>query len=234
MKKAFTYSMLSLIAINAASAATPWWQQPTVCRLNPTECYKAMGAGYDAEMWDATGNCWGLKLICPSALTRATDKPVAMGRADIKSGNGINPDYDTDMLSTDGDCFGRRKTGKDGTTVSVNGKYVNIYCPGILSKPDEILSNGEIMYTNQPTCKSLADMGYVAVENDNCYGKYFDLSKYYIDCGTSLLPTRLIALNGADYNAPNNGGPTTMDAAKQMFNQMYNTSREQKEKYYNK
>jgi hypothetical protein len=75
-------------------------------------------------------------------------------------------------------------------------------------------------------------MGYVAVENNNCFGKYFDLSKYYIDCGTSLLPNRLILLNGADYNAPSNNAPTTMDAAKQKFNQMYDISKEQKEKYY--
>lgn len=39
------------------AATTPWWMQPTVCRLDPTDCYTTMGMGFDSEMWDATSNC---------------------------------------------------------------------------------------------------------------------------------------------------------------------------------
>ncbi|MBO5662335.1 MAG: hypothetical protein J6S12_00535, partial [Alphaproteobacteria bacterium] len=92
MKKFFLLSIL--FTTLGANAATPWWLQPTVCRLNPTDCYSAMGAGFESEMWDASANCWGLKLICPQALTKYSTTPVAMGRNDIKKGTGINPDYD--------------------------------------------------------------------------------------------------------------------------------------------
>ncbi len=231
MKKIFLLSALFITF--GANAATPWWLQPTVCRLNPTDCYSAMGAGFESEMWDAGANCWGLKLICPDALTKYSSAPVAMGRNDIKKGTGINPDYDTDALSLDGECFGRRKTDKGGAMVSVNGKYVNVYCPGILDTPDEVLENGEIMHNTQPSCTTLAENGYVAVENGDCYGKYYDMADYFIECGTTLLPKRIIVLNGADYNAPSNGIPQTMDAARDKFEKMYSTSKKQHEKYFN-
>ena len=230
MKKIFLLSALFITF--GANAATPWWLQPTVCRLNPTNCYAAMGAGFDSEMWDASANCWGLKLICPDALTPPSAIPVAMGRNEIKKGTKINPDYDTDILSLDGECFGRRKTNNGGAMVSVNGKYVNVYCPGILNNPDEVLENGEIMHNAQPTCATLAKNGYVAVENGDCYGKYYDSADYFIECGTELLPKRLIVLNGADYNAPAYGTPATMDEARKKFDTMYTTSKSQHDKYF--
>lgn len=230
MKKLFLLSALFLTF--SANAATPWWLQPTVCRLNPTNCYTAMGAGFDSEMWDADAKCWGLKLICPDALVSPSAKPVAMGRNEINNGTNINPDYDTNILSLDGECFGRRKIGKNDAMVSVNGKYVNVYCPGILNKPDEFLENGEIMYNTQPTCSDLARHGYIAVKNNDCYGKYYDIADYFIECGTDLLPERIIVLNGADYNAPSHDAPTTMDAARQIFDKMYTTSKIQHDKYF--
>ncbi|MBQ8255665.1 MAG: hypothetical protein IJY99_01730 [Alphaproteobacteria bacterium] len=54
MKKILIASFLSVIGINFAFGATPWWEQPTVCKLNPSDCYSGMGAGFDSEMWDAT------------------------------------------------------------------------------------------------------------------------------------------------------------------------------------
>jgi hypothetical protein len=155
-----------------------------------------------------------------------------MGRNDIKKGTKINPDYDTDILSLDGECFGRRKTNNGGAMVSVNGKYVNVYCPGILNNPDEVIENGEIMHNKQPTCSDLAKNGYIAVENGDCYGKYYDSAKYFIECGTDLLPKRLIVLNGADYNAPAYGTPATMDEARQKFDKMYTTSKNQHNKFF--
>ncbi len=238
MKKIFLFSVLSVFGIGAAFAATtPWWLQPTVCRINPTNCYTNMTAGYfieigNSESWDTTSNCWGLKLICPDALTTGGNDAIPMERAAIAKGTGIKPDFDINALGASGDCFGARKTAEGGAVASVNGKYVNVWCSGILNDPDEILENGEISYGAQPTCGELAESGYVAVENGRCYGKYYDISKYYIECGTALLPTRIVVLNGADYNAPMGGAPTTMAAADAIFDSMYSTSQAQKAKYF--
>ena len=241
MKKLSYLSLFSIFGATAACAATtPWWLQPTVCRINPTNCYQNMTAGYFIEMgtpesWDKTSNCWGLKMICGDALTTGGVDAVPMERATIARGTGIRSDFDTDELGPTGDCFGARKTAEGGAIASVNGKYVNVWCNGILGmvgEPDEILENGEITYGAQPTCAELAEYGYVAVENGRCYGKYYDTNKYYIECGTALLPTRLIVLNGADYNAPSNGTPTTFAAAEKEFNTMYETSKTQKLKYF--
>ncbi len=232
MKKIFLLTVLSLIHLNTANAATPWWLQPTVCRLDPTNCYTAMGAGFDSALWDTTSNCWGLKLICPQALTTGADAPVAMERNDIRKGKNIKPDYDTDSLAQNAECFGRRKFGKNGSTISVNGKYVNVYCHGILSNPDETFENGDIVHNVQPTCETLAKSGYIAVENNGCFGKYYDSSDYFIECGNALLPERLIVLNGADYNATASNAPKDMSAANKKFEEMYNTSKRQHDRYF--
>lgn len=234
------FLFLSIIAIAPATAATvPWWMRPTVCKINPTNCYSNMTNGYfveigNSESWDDTSNCWGLKIICPAALTTGGNKPVALKRDEIKSGKIINPDFDTNALSASRDCFGVRKTAEGGTKVSVDGKLVNVWCPGILSRPDEILENGEISYEQQPSCKELAKNNYAAVENGTCYGKYYESSQYYIECGTGELPNRLIVLNGADYNTPMNGAPETKEAANKIFDTMYSVSKENKLKYFAK
>ena len=233
MKKIILFSAISLIFVGTANAATSWWLRPTVCRLNPTNCYSAMGAGFDAGMWDATSNCWGLKMICPEALKTNPHEPVAMGKADIKKGTNINSDYDLNKLSTSGNCFGERKSSNNGSVILVDGEYVKVYCPGILANPDERTENGEYMTDKQPTCRTLADMGYVATENGKCYGKYYDISDYYIDCGTDLIPTRIIVLNGADYTAPDLGAPATQTAANRIFDTMHSVSKSQKKKYFN-
>ena len=96
-----------------AGAATPWWEQQTVCRLNPASCYTSMlGAGYDSGMWDANAGCWGMKLICGDALTNTNDT-TPVGKTEIARGTNISTDYDINIL--DGDCFGVRKTSIDGS-----------------------------------------------------------------------------------------------------------------------
>jgi len=223
--------ILSFAIIGVANAATPWWQQPTVCRLDPTNCYSAMGAGFDSGMWDATANCWGLKLICPQAMRTTTDEPTPVGRGDIADGRKINSDFDVTVLN--GDCFGARKTTANGTRASVNGTYVNVWCNGILDNPDEIVASGEITYGAQPTCARLASDGYVAVVNNRCYGKRFNDSEYFIECsGTDILPSRLIVLNGADYNTGGANIPTNARDADAIFDQMYQTSQTQYKKYF--
>lgn len=223
---------MSMCFTASVYAAVPWWTRPTICRLSPSGCYPTMGDGYESGMWDAVGNCWGMKLICSDALLDANDGvPVPMGRAEIASGRGISPDFDTSLLR--GDCFGRRKTTSNGTQVSVDGKYVNVWCAGVLSNPDETVDGGEITYGDQPTCAELAYDGYVGVLNNKCYGKFYDTEKYYIECGsTGMMPTRLIVLNGASNTPVSDRVPTDNAAADKIFDKMQSVSRTQYEKYF--
>lgn len=233
MKKIFILSLFSLIgyAAQAATTTIPWWQQPTICRLNPANCYTSMGVGYDAEMWDAGSSCWGLKLICPEATVAANSQPVPMGRTEIAKGTGIKTDFDTDVLN--GDCFGMRKTSENGSKASVNGTFVNVWCSGILDNADETVASGEITYGTQPSCAQLAENGYVGVINGRCYGKYYDMSEYFIECtGSDILPSRLIVLNGADYENTSSGAPVDAAAASTKFDQMESISKAQHSKYF--
>lgn len=214
MKKLFFFSLFFITA--NALAATPWWEQPTICRLNPASCYTAMGTGYDSHMWDANANCWGMKLICADALTNS-DEPTFVGRTEISRGTYIDSDYDLNVLN--GDCFGVRKTSTDGTMASVDGRMVRVWCTGILNNVDETIETGEITYGTQPNCATLAADGYVAVSNGKCYGKYYDPARYYIQCDGEN-PT-LIVLNGANYETGNTSYPRTQADADDIFNQMY-------------
>lgn len=230
MKKLFILSIISIIT-SGASAATPWWQQAKVCKLNPTSCYTGMGAGYDSDMWDSGNNCWGLKLICPEALTATANEPVAMIRKDISNRTGIKPDFDTNVLN--GDCFGARKVSSNGSQASVGGTFVNVWCSGILNTPDETVANGEITYGTQPTCKELKENGFVGVPNGRCYGKYYSPSEYYIECsGNAALPDRIIVLNGADYENASAATPNDMQSANALFDAMQRTAEANKKIYY--
>lgn len=232
MRKIFTVSFISLLIASPAVSATPWWQQPTVCRLDPTNCYASMGVGYDRELWDTNSDCWGMKLICPEALISTSEnQPIPMGKADIAKSKNINQDFDTNKLN--GDCFGVRKTISDGAMASVNGQYVKVWCNGVLNNPDEFLPNGEITFGEQPSCSELADYGYVAVVDNNCYGKYYDPSEYRIECDSDdVLPSRLVILNGADYSTTSGKFPADVSAANKIFDAMENVSENQRSKYY--
>ena len=201
-------------------AATPWWEQATICRINPANCYTSMGIGYEPGMWDANANCWGMKLICGDALTN-TNNITPVGRTEIAAGTNINTDYDVNVL--DGECFGARKTSTDGTMASVNGALVRVWCDGILSHVDETIENGEITYGAQPTCAELATDGYVDIQNGKCHGKYYDPSRYYIQC-TGEIPT-LIVLNGANYETGTSSYPQTQSDADVIFNRMYENAK---------
>ncbi|MDL2295199.1 hypothetical protein LJC18_00045 [Lachnospiraceae bacterium OttesenSCG-928-E19] len=239
MKKALTLSLLTgcagLMLSNSAMAATPWWLQPTICRPNPNHCYTSMGAGYDTGMWDATGSCWGLKLICPNALTTNPNDAVPMGKNDLTARKNIKTDFDIGILVDD--CFGSRKTAANGTMAAVDGKYVNVWCNGVLNNPDETLPNGEITYDTQPVCRDLAPDGFIAVVNQKCYGKFYDPSSYYIECsGSKVLPERIIQLNGANADIGtgliNPNYPTDTAAAKSLFDKMQSVSANQKKQYF--
>ncbi len=236
MKRLFMFAIVSeiLAALGGsahAATTTPWWQQPTICRMNPTDCYVGMGAGYDNGMWDAGGNCWGMKLICPEATVATNAAPVPMGRTEIAAGTGIKRDFDTDILN--GDCFGVRKTTANGSMASVDGNFVNVWCNGVLDNVDETLPTGEITFGTQPTCRDLAPNGWVGVLAHQCYGKFYDPAQYFIECdGNSLLPKRLIVLNGADAMDTSGDYPTDTNAAKELFDKMRSVSDAQRAKYF--
>lgn len=236
MTRFLIISLLALIYTDVAVSA-PWWEQLTVCRMDTTQCYTGMGAGFDAEMWDASGNnekgCWGMKYICAEALQQESNKPVLVAQKDLTDKN-VNPDFDINKLSDSGDCFGRRRTNKSGNQVMVNGNYVNVYCSGVLNKSDETLANGEIVYGTQPTCDTLKKNGFVAVENGKCFGKYYDESEHYIQCGKDLKPEQIIVLNGARLSTAPSNAPKTSAEAEKIFKEMQSTSKIQKTQYFKK
>lgn len=235
MKKTLASFILSFLTISVARADLPWWHQPTVCRLDTTKCYTAMGTGFDMELWDSDAKCRGMKIICGNALTTPSDENVTLSKSEVASAKKINSDFDINTLGINGDCFGRRKTSKNGTMAIVNGKPVKVYCNGILDSEnvsDEI-EFGEIA-TTTPTCQSMAENGYIAVLADDCYGKYYDMGKYKIDCGDAgEMPNRIIVLNDADYtDRIDNRIPQTKDAADALFDTMYEASQAQQKQYF--
>ncbi|MCL2331128.1 MAG: hypothetical protein FWC61_01120 [Proteobacteria bacterium] len=236
------------VVFQAGGATTPWWLQATICQINPSKCYAAMGKGYafdtsDVSTWDITSNCWGKKLICGDALTPAGFyiNPRAMTKTEIAAGTGISSDFDISVLGPTNDCFGARKTASGGSQVMAGGTMVNVWCMGVLSNPDERVANGEIIYPTsapQPTCASLAADGYVAILNGSCYGKYFDPNQYFIECVSGqLLPTRVVALNGADaYIGATSSSvtyPTDQAAADALFNAMQQTAAGLRSSHFN-
>ena len=241
MKNFFIFLSTLIITASAASA-TNWWDQMTVCRINNNKCYDSMGAGFDPEIWDATGlagkGCWGMKYICPEALKQGSNEPVLISQKDLGNETIINPDYNIDQLSDSGDCFGRRKIHPNNRNqVMVNGNYVNVWCDGVLDRPDETLANGDILYDEkQLTCGSLKQNGYVAVENGKCFGKYYDENDYHIECGNDdkVQPKRIVILNGAEYKKHNYSGPITVADAEELFDEMLSVSKKQKNKYFKK
>ena len=222
------------MGICTADAATPWWEQATICRLNPSKCYASMGAGFESEMWDVDAKCRGMKYICPEALVDEESIPVLISKKDIDNKSIIKTDYDANLLSESGDCFGRRKTNKNGNEVMIKGEFVKVWCDGVLNKSDETLSNGEVVYGTQPTCNSLKENGYIAAENGKCFGKYYDASNYHIECGDNVQPERIVVLNGAEYKKHNFSGPVTNAEAEKLFDKMYDISKTQKAQYFKK
>lgn len=231
MKKLFAFACFST-ALTSANAVTlsNWWQHETICRINTTNCYPNMGAGYDREEWDANGNCRGMKWICPNATLPENRDPILIGRTELARGTGINKDFDTNILN--GDCFGSRKTIENGTKASLNGKYVNVWCNGVLDNPLETLPGGEIASV-APSCAELAENGFAGVLNGRCYGKQYDTAKYFIECATpgALMPSRLIILNGADYGPASADTPIDTKSANAKFEQMISVSAAQRAKY---
>lgn len=229
MKRLFILSLILAPFTTVSHAATlDWWEQPTVCRVNPAKCYSAMGTGYDIEQWDRDSDCRGKKIICGTALKPTSDDNWAMSKTDIKSMNGINPDFNVDVLN--GDCFGARKTLSNGLQAILNNKPVDVYCPGILENIynydyiENVETGAILTRTIQPKCSELAEYGYARVKNGRCYGKQYSESEYYIDCAHGD-NGRLIILNGADYTEPMGRNPHTLAEANDIFETMLETAK---------
>lgn len=228
MKRTFVLSLILIPFATASHAALNWWEQETVCRVNPAKCYSSMGIGYEDSEWDTDANCRGKKIICGAALSTPSDENWALSKRDINNRNGISPDFNIDVLN--GDCFGARKTISNGAQASYNDGYVNVFCPGILETIYdydliENVESGSILTRNtQPTCKELAEYEYVNVKNGRCYGKRYAESEYYIDCSRGDNDVRLIILNGADYTEPMGNNPHTMAQANDIFEDMISTA----------
>lgn len=225
MNKIFILFLILSPFITASQAAVNWWERETVCRINPSKCYSTMGAGFDVEAWDKKSECRGKKIICGTALKPTSDENWALSKLDIRNMNGINPDFNIDILN--GDCFGARRTISNGLQAIYNDDAIDVYCPGILETIYdydyiENVETGSILTrTPQPKCDDLAEYGYARVKNGRCYGKRYSESEYYIDCSRGNdNDARLIILNGADYMAPMDNNPRTPDAAEEVFEEM--------------
>ncbi len=224
-----TFTMICSTAFGAIN----WWDQDTICTIDDTRCYAKSTPGIDDTLefgWDVSAGCRGKKYICPDALTSNVDEPIAMERADIINGTSIARDFDIDVYVADGNCYGARKSKSGGTMVSVDGKYVRVWCHGVLATPTEELSYGDVTNANQPTCKELASDGYAAVLDGKCYGKYYSPEKYAIDCDGET--PSLVLLNGANYD-PAAKGKTQSDA-NSAFATMFSASERQRSKHFNR
>ena len=83
----------------------------------------------------------------------------------------------------------------------------------------ETVPNGSILLRDtRPTCREMAEYGYIDVKNGKCYGKYYSESKYYIGCIGDL--PYLILLNGADGGDFASDAPKTLDDANKIFKRM--------------
>jgi hypothetical protein len=231
MRKHIFLYLLPFTVINA-NAAVEWWLKPTICQPSSVECYVGMGTGFDAELWDVGGNCRGEKLICPNAVVSLSESsPMPFSKSEISNSSIISGDFDVSALNSQQGCFGLRKTRNNGTNAKVGNEWRNVYCSGILDYPDEILQTGEIMLgtDDQPTCKSLAENGYIAILNGQCFGKFgYPSTDFYLECNdTDLLPKKIIVLNGATdirtstlTNPDASEYPTSDDVAKALFDRM--------------
>ncbi|MCL2538533.1 MAG: hypothetical protein FWF34_02840 [Alphaproteobacteria bacterium] len=231
MKKYLIFALCLLVT----PAVADWWKMPTICKPSANRCWPSMGVGFDGGLWDAESACWGMKLICPGALTANAHEPEPISKVALGKNTGINTDFDTNALNSRERCFGLRKTTANGAMATVNGQSVRVWCRGVLDNPDEELANGEITYGTQPTCAQLAANGFVATLNGNCYGTKYATNDYFIECGTALLPTRIVQLRGATgWTSGAAAGGTGLANTNSIFDAMQQTSTTQRNEHFNR
>lgn len=227
-KKIISLIMFGIIC-SPAFGAIDWWNfdDEFVCQVDNTPCYSGLTQGVDDE-WDVAASCRGRKYICADAFNTNTPSAVAINMSEIT--NNVNSDFDVTVYVAGENCYGTRKTTDNGRMASVNGRYVKVWCNGVLVSPTETLSNGEITTGPEPTCKQLATDGFAAIANGGCYGKYYNPANYAIECDGEN-PT-LIVLNGAEYN-PNGSNTVTASVANSRFSTMQTSAATQRAKHFN-
>lgn len=226
--------LLSICSVTSVHAAdTEWWLKDTICRQNPDKCYLSMGIGYDSGYWDSENKCWGMKYVCDDSIGESSeDGKVLLSIKKLTEAQEKNKDFDFTQLNTSSRCFGTRKTKDGGTKAMVNGEYVKVFCTGVLDSDNVRVANGEIALNykgaGQPTCRDLADNGWLNILNNNkCYGKRYPLPNYFIECDSEQeANTRVIVLNGntnyvANVSGTSSGNyPVKADKAAQVFDEM--------------
>jgi len=223
--------LLSICSVTSVAAAgTEWWAQDTICRPVSNKCYTLMGTGYNTGFWDTSYSCWGMKYVCGNAIGKTKKVLADMGKIQDLQSN--YTDFDFASLDTANRCFGVRKTKDNGSKAMVKGEYVNVYCKGVIDDTVESTANGEITSNykstgGQPTCKDLANNGWLKTLNGKCYGKKYPLPDYFIECDANQAAnTRVIVLNGAANYIVNNDGtssgnyPTKSEQANSVFDEM--------------
>jgi len=235
------FFMFGAIAPVFAAATPAWWERSTICQPSNALCYGGgMGAGFDADEWDVGAACKGKKIICANAREDAAYGDEPLSKAEISGANGkkVSDDFDISALNyPKNECFGVRRTRNNGTNAKVGGDWVNVWCPNILDAPDEGLATGDIMTSPgaQPTCRDLADKGYIGILNGQCYGKYgYPPQDFYLECATGQpLPELIVKKNGVpdvDIAAIKPPYPTTEDDAAARFNAMIKNAAEMQKK----
>lgn len=215
-----------------------WWERigPQLCKISTQKCYSNMSSGaYCSNCWDADGNCWGEKNVCENALKTGYDY-TTLSKSQIASAVYINTDFDINTESESDGCFGVRKTYNNGALASVNGEKVKVWCNNVPLSSDniEIVKSGQVILDNiQPTCESLSENGFAAIQNGSCWGKKYS-NKYYIDCQYGQLePYRIIDINGAmDIDPYASRVPDTYEQIKTKFQTMLKNSRTQHDKHF--
>lgn len=235
-------SASSVIILNGGD----WWKRigPSVCRINNQTCYSRMASNAycssigNLECWDDDANCWGKKYICENALKSGATNNL-LTKTQIASTTLINSDFDINIESESERCFGVRRTYDNGASAAVNGKKVKVWCNNVPLASDniEIIKTGQVILDGtQPTCTSLSENGFAAVQNGSCWGKEYrkNFKNYYIDCKSGQLePYRIIDINSAsDYDTNANVEPDTYEKIKNKFQNMLKTSRAQHDKYF--
>ena len=194
MNKKIISWILFVIVCSPALGAFDWWNldDEFVCQIDNTPCYFGVTQGVDDE-WDVTGSCRGRKYVCGDALKENTSSSaIAVNKTEIN--NSVSSDFDVTVYVAGENCYGTRKTTDNGRMASVNGRYVKVWCNGVLNSPTDTLSNGEFTTGAEPTCKQLANDGFAGIAN----GKPTKEGVILLD-GLKLLDSSKLTVSGSPY-----------------------------------
>ncbi|MCL2369432.1 MAG: hypothetical protein FWC83_02030, partial [Alphaproteobacteria bacterium] len=218
------FAGFSLLFIASADAMN-WWERPTICQAVPfTEvCPGAGGPGFEMQMWDTTGisptqGCWGVRRICREAFliepTDPRDDYIARPRHSTLTSMQIRSEFtiystnEINAFNAERGCYGVRLMAADSTrAVCTPYRTTPVWCPDVAESFPHInwerVGTGYMSCTENPTCRELAERGWVAMRGANCYGREFPYDNglgYFIECPSDIneqAATRIVRLNTA-------------------------------------